>query len=527
VTSLTTANMYLCANALLIVAVAMLSILQNISRRLQHPLAYRQLLWIGYGASVAALLLPLICAFVSHDVMPYTLQVWSAPSMRSVETMVTDPRVAIPSNLTNASVPLSIVEMIAPILVCTGILVFLFRLVLDASAISRILLGAQTMRRHHGSRLLVSDRVQVPFSFWFPGARIVVIPFALLLQSDELRLAIRHEIQHHRQHDTQWLYLYLLLKALFFWNPAVHLLARRIQELQEFACDAAVIARRDVSAKSYCHALVLVAEQSECAFSQQLSVSMLGSSNRKLLKQRVSALLTQPVQYLPNAWVVFMSIIAMTVMSLIATVSATTIHDRRISLDDATRMAAMAPTGGIPVVVNEAVVKQLNRLLGTPDGRTYLRACLNRMRQHEAMITEKITKIGLPIDLLAVPLVESGYRNLQSRNARSGAGLWMFISPAARRFGLAVNDHHDERLDTVAATDAALRMLTMLHSRYEDWGLALLAYNSGSVRVDRGISETNSREVWTLIEKGYENDPDYVARVMAVILILRTPSALN
>ncbi|HEV7607989.1 MAG TPA: M56 family metallopeptidase [Steroidobacteraceae bacterium] len=482
---------------------------------MRQPIAYRHLLWIGYGLTITALLLPLIRLPASADLMPHTLQVWSAPSMRGGSPAV-------------ASISLSLAKGTAAALFAAGMLTLLIRLVLDASTIVRIVVGAQTWRRHRGIELLVSDRVRVPFSVWIPRGRIVVIPAALLLRYRELQMAIRHEMQHHRQHDTVWLYLYPLLKALFFWNPAAHVLARSIQELQEFACDAAVVRRRGISPRTYCRSLVWIAEQSMGSPPMRLSASMNGNSGRKLLQRRVGALLARPTHCLRSPWVLAMSVVAMMLMYIVAIASAVTIQDRRISLDGALQMAATTPAGGISIPVNEAVVAQLNRLLATPDGREYLRASLNRMREHEAMMTTKIAENDLPIDLLAVPLVESGYRNLeQGGNPRVGAGLWMFLGPTARRFALTVNAGQDDRLDPAVETAAALRMFTAQYSRYRDWGLALLAYNCGNRCVDEGVEETGARDVWRIVAKGYENDPDYVAQTMAAMLILRNPSALN
>ena len=134
----------------------------------------------------------------------------------------------------------------------------------------------------------------------------------------------------------------------------------------------------------------------------------------------------------------------------------------------------------------------------------------------------------MPRELLAVPLVEAGYRNQpQGPDPRHGAGLWMFIAPMARRYGLTVEAGRDDRLDVAAETGAAIRLFSELHRELDDWGLALLAYNAGRDRVERAIVQTGSRDVWTLIAHGHQNDRGYVPRVMAAILILQNPSVLD
>jgi membrane-bound lytic murein transglycosylase D len=163
-------------------------------------------------------------------------------------------------------------------------------------------------------------------------------------------------------------------------------------------------------------------------------------------------------------------------------------------------------------------------LLATPDGRAFMQESLRRMRDHEALISAQLTRHGLPLELLAVPLVESGYRNLPaSGDPRHGAGLWMFVAPTARHFGLAVNAARDDRLGVATETGAAIRLLTGLHAQFGDWRLALLAYNTGSVRVEEGMRKAASRDAWALVSRGYENDPDYLARVMAAMIVLKNP----
>ena len=150
------------------------------------------------------------------------------------------------------------------------------------------------------------------------------------------------------------------------------------------------------------------------------------------------------------------------------------------------------------------------------------------MGAHENFIAARLTEHGLPQELLAVPLVESGYRNLaQGPNSRHGAGLWMFIKPTARRFGLTVEGPHDERLNVASETEAAMRMFSKLHAEFGDWSFALLAYNGGSDLVRRAVQNTGATDAFLAAESGYENDPGYVARVTAAVIVLKNSSQLR
>jgi soluble lytic murein transglycosylase-like protein len=99
----------------------------------------------------------------------------------------------------------------------------------------------------------------------------------------------------------------------------------------------------------------------------------------------------------------------------------------------------------------------------------------------------------------------------------------MFIPPTARRYGLDVSTERDERLDVAAETRAAARIFTDLRGHFDNWPLALMAYNAGVSKVAGGIEATGSRDAWELSKAGFGNDPDYVSKIMAAALILANP----
>jgi len=260
-----------------------------------------------------------------------------------------------------------------------------------------------------------------------------------------------------------------------------------------------------------------------------LAVGMAGHAASNLLKRRIEALLKPPAQPLPRPALVGIGMAVFTLMAGTALAFSTAIQDRRISADIAAEMAINARQDtGFPIAINEHVLRQLNLWLGTPDGHVDLQDALRRMQSRAPELATQLARRHLPPELIAVPLVESGYRNLpQGIDPRHGAGLWMVIKPTANRLGLRVDSNHDDRLDERIETDVALRLLERLHRQFNDWELALLGYNAGGPRVQNAVQETGSRSAWTLIDKGYENDPDYLARVMAAVLVIKNQSALN
>ena len=180
---------------------------------------------------------------------------------------------------------------------------------------------------------------------------------------------------------------------------------------------------------------------------------------------------------------------------------------------------------GIP---NHAVVDAaIERLTVDERGKTFIEAALDRRPEHQTFVRDALTRAGLPVELEAVALIESGYDDqLTTGDIHSaapaggpiGAGLWMFIPATAREYGLRVDAQVDERLDLERETDAAIALLSDLYLEFGDWGLALAAYNQGPRHVHDAIQTHGTRDVPTLVQAGGLNR--YVPTVWAGMLIL-------
>ncbi len=524
----TVISFYIRANLLFAGAAALLAAIRGLSTILPRPLTYRHLLAIGRALALSALVLPAIAMWRGGgDFSPLRAQVWSAPSMQiGARTIPDAARIEFQLVSQHASFSLHAAAVAALLLFATGMLMTLLPLTTEGWATFRAVRRAHVVRRIGRVRVLVSDREYVPFAAWTPGQYWIVLPAALLMRPADLRIALRHEAQHHRHGDTRYLYAMLLCRALFGLNPAVHWLARQLFELQEFACDEVLAQHEGQCPRAYCACLLRIAESALPAQSALLRSFMAGS-RAFALARRVEAALRRPARPLHAPAAVTVSLLAVAMLTGISAVIATPVEDRRLSLKEAESLAAAMQTRStFPLEVNDAVLRQLNLLLGTPDGRAFVRSSIARMQDYAPSVLAELRRYGLPTELLAVPLVESGYRDLPPKG-NAGAGLWMFIAPTARHYELEVSASRDERLDVRAETRAAMRMFSDLQRHFQDWSLALMAYNSGTTRVEAGVRATYSRDAWKLYRAGYGNDPDYLARTVAVMLILANPRLLN
>lgn len=108
------------------------------------------------------------------------------------------------------------------------------------------------------------------------------------------------------------------------------------------------------------------------------------------------------------------------------------------------------------------------------------------------IVLEEIERRDLPGELAMLPYVESGYRPLPSKG-NVPAGMWQLMPATARGQGLDVRADHDERLDAVASTRAALDLLERYERLFGDWRLADMAFNSGEFRVRKLVDGLGDR----------------------------------
>lgn len=128
----------------------------------------------------------------------------------------------------------------------------------------------------------------------------------------------------------------------------------------------------------------------------------------------------------------------------------------------------------------------------------------------------KLEEYDIPIELKYLAIVESALNPSAVSRARA-RGLWQFMLPTGRLYGLNVNSYVDERHDPIMATDAACRYLKDLHEMFGDWSLALAAYNSGPGNVRKAIRRSGGkRDYWEIKRYLPRETRSYVPAFIAV-----------
>lgn len=117
-----------------------------------------------------------------------------------------------------------------------------------------------------------------------------------------------------------------------------------------------------------------------------------------------------------------------------------------------------------------------------------LSGSFERSRKYQKIVHDVLYANKLPSDIGYLPHLESGFRR-KVRSHAGARGLWQFIKPVARAYGLRVSRNRDDRTNVRKSTLAAARLLQNLKSRHKEWPLAITAYNYGTNGMARAINK--------------------------------------
>ncbi|WP_230425617.1 LysM peptidoglycan-binding domain-containing protein [Spartinivicinus ruber] len=136
-------------------------------------------------------------------------------------------------------------------------------------------------------------------------------------------------------------------------------------------------------------------------------------------------------------------------------------------------------------------------------------------------VLAEVEKRQLPSELALLPMIESAYDPFAYSHGRA-SGLWQFIPQTGKHFGLKQNWWYDGRRDIAASTNAALNYLEQLYKRFNNWELALAAYNAGGGTVSKAIRYNKAQgkptDFWSLSLP--KETKSYVPKLMALATLV-------
>ncbi|HKQ24145.1 MAG TPA: transglycosylase SLT domain-containing protein [Burkholderiales bacterium] len=179
----------------------------------------------------------------------------------------------------------------------------------------------------------------------------------------------------------------------------------------------------------------------------------------------------------------------------------------------------------LPEIESALVARHEAWFLNHPD---YTLRMIERSRLYLYYIVEEVEKRGMPMEIALLPMIESGY-NPGAYSRAHAAGIWQFIPSTGRRYGLQQDWWYDGRRDVLAATRAALDYLEKLHAQFDDWPLALAAYNWGENGVARAIAHNRSKRKPTDYRslRMPRETRNYLPKLQAVRNIIANPQGVG
>ena len=168
----------------------------------------------------------------------------------------------------------------------------------------------------------------------------------------------------------------------------------------------------------------------------------------------------------------------------------------------------------VDVKYNAEVKRRIKQY--TVNQRATFEVLLGRSSIYFPIFEEIFQEKGLPLDLKFLSVVESGLRPVAT--SRSGAaGLWQFMRPTGRMMGLKINKTIDERRDIEKSTAAAADYLLHLYERFDDWTLAIAAYNCGPGNLRKAIRKSGGkRNFWEIKQFLPKETREYVPKFIAI-----------
>ena len=173
----------------------------------------------------------------------------------------------------------------------------------------------------------------------------------------------------------------------------------------------------------------------------------------------------------------------------------------------------------IPIPYNEIVRNHI--ILYTEKMPTFSAKVLALGEYYLPIFEEIFDKYGLPKELKAMAIIESGFNPVARSRARA-MGMWQFMYSTGRMYGLTMNSYVDERLDPIKACDAAARYLRDSYIVFGDWALAISSYNCGSGNVLKAIRRCGgSTHFWDLYRYLPRETRGYVPAFVGALYLLK------
>ena len=189
------------------------------------------------------------------------------------------------------------------------------------------------------------------------------------------------------------------------------------------------------------------------------------------------------------------------------------VFEREVYIDRLKRLPTI-----IEMPYNDVVQKFIDRYSGKL--RRSVSFMLGASNFYMPIFEEALEAYNLPLELKYLPVIESAL-NPKAVSRVGATGLWQFMLPTGKRYGLEVNTLIDERRDPVKASYAAAHYLSDLYKIFDDWSLVIAAYNCGPTNVNKAIHRAKGNaDYWNIYPYLPKETRGYVPAFIAANYIM-------
>ncbi|HET6225304.1 MAG TPA: LysM peptidoglycan-binding domain-containing protein [Bacteroidia bacterium] len=140
---------------------------------------------------------------------------------------------------------------------------------------------------------------------------------------------------------------------------------------------------------------------------------------------------------------------------------------------------------------------------------------------------QQLDRYNLPLELKYLAICESAL-NPMARSHAGAMGLWQFMYPTGKMYGLKVSSYVDERCDPYKSTEAACQYLKYLYTLFGDWQMVLAAYNGGPGTVNKAIRRSGGKKTYWEIRPFLPKETQgYVPAFIAVNYVMNYTAEHN
>lgn len=151
---------------------------------------------------------------------------------------------------------------------------------------------------------------------------------------------------------------------------------------------------------------------------------------------------------------------------------------------------------------------------------SFTKTMLERKNFYFPIFEKYLAKYNMPDELKYLSMLESGLNPKAISHAKA-VGLWQFMKPTGKDFGLRVDEYVDDRMDIEKSTEAACKYFRQLYNIFGDWELVLASYNTGPGNLRRAIRRAgNITNYWQLHPYLHKDTRAYVPQFTAIIYMM-------